>query len=181
MGVAPRTRRATCADFSSVMSSPFDMPPSMPPAWLVFRKNPPLGPQKISSCTCEPGRDAASLPRPISTASERVSVPVPSKRPCTDGAANISSTASRTLLFDMNRFEWDDELLALFDVPRAMLPEVKPSAGYIGDVDFVGHGGTGKSARGGHYATIINSDEELQKEDKHQRDKGEDERPEVRV
>lgn len=46
------------------------------------------------------------------------------------------STASRTLLFDMNRFEWDDELLALFDVPRSMLPEVKPSAGYIGDVDF---------------------------------------------
>jgi len=46
------------------------------------------------------------------------------------------STASRTLLFDMNRFEWDDELLALFDVPKIMLPEVKPSAGFIGDVDF---------------------------------------------
>jgi len=46
------------------------------------------------------------------------------------------STASRTLLFDMNRFEWDDELLSLFDVPRTMLPEVKPSAGYLGDVDF---------------------------------------------
>ena len=46
------------------------------------------------------------------------------------------STASRTLLFDMNCLEWDDELLALFDVPRSMLPEVKPSAGLIGDVDF---------------------------------------------
>lgn len=46
------------------------------------------------------------------------------------------STASRTLLFDINRFEWDDDLLALFDVPRSMLPEVKPSAGYLGDVDF---------------------------------------------
>ena len=46
------------------------------------------------------------------------------------------STASRTLLFDMNRFEWDDELLSLFDVPRSMLPEVKPSAGYVGDIDF---------------------------------------------
>jgi len=46
------------------------------------------------------------------------------------------STASRTLLFDMNRFEWDDELLELFDVPRAMLPEVKPSAGWIRDIDF---------------------------------------------
>jgi len=46
------------------------------------------------------------------------------------------STASRTLLFDMNNFEWDEDLLKLFEVPRSMLPEVKPSAGYIGDVDF---------------------------------------------
>src|SRR5689334_10449033 len=46
------------------------------------------------------------------------------------------STASRTLLFDMNKFDWDDELLTLFDVPRDMLPEVKASAGHIGDVDF---------------------------------------------
>jgi glycerol kinase len=46
------------------------------------------------------------------------------------------STASRTLLFDMNKFDWDADLLKLFDVPRSMLPEVKPSAGYIGDVDF---------------------------------------------
>ncbi len=46
------------------------------------------------------------------------------------------STASRTLLFDMNTFQWDDDLLKLFDVPRSMLPEIKPSAGTIGDVDF---------------------------------------------
>ncbi len=50
------------------------------------------------------------------------------------------STASRTLLFDMNKFEWDENLLKLFDVPRSMLPEVKPSAGFIGDVDFSGQG-----------------------------------------
>ena len=56
----------------------------------------------------------------------------------TKGRLHITdpSTASRTLLFDMNKFEWDDDLLALFDVPRSMLPEVKPSAGYIGEVDF---------------------------------------------
>jgi glycerol kinase len=56
----------------------------------------------------------------------------------TKGKLHITdpSTASRTLLFDMNKFEWDDELLKLFDVPRSMLPEVKPSAGYISDVDF---------------------------------------------
>lgn len=56
----------------------------------------------------------------------------------TNGKLHVTdpSTASRTLLFDMNRFEWDEDLLKLFDVPRSMLPEVKPSAGHIGDVDF---------------------------------------------
>jgi glycerol kinase len=56
----------------------------------------------------------------------------------TNGKLHVTdpSTASRTLLFDMNCFEWDEELLSLFDVPRSMLPEVKPSAGWIGDVDF---------------------------------------------
>jgi len=56
----------------------------------------------------------------------------------TNGKLHVTdpSTASRTLLFDMNRFEWDEELLSLFDVPRPMLPEVKPSAGFIGDIDF---------------------------------------------
>ncbi|MBI5823014.1 MAG: glycerol kinase GlpK [Chloroflexi bacterium] len=60
----------------------------------------------------------------------------------TQGKLHVTdpSTASRTLLFDMNKFEWDEDLLKLFDVPRSMLPQVKPSAGYIGDVDFVGQG-----------------------------------------
>ncbi len=56
----------------------------------------------------------------------------------TNGRLHVTdpSTASRTLLFDMNRFEWDEDLLALFDVPRSILPEVKPSAGFIADIDF---------------------------------------------
>lgn len=56
----------------------------------------------------------------------------------TNGRLHVTdpSTASRTLLFDMNCLDWDEELLALFDVPRAMLPDVKPSAGWIEDVDF---------------------------------------------
>ena len=56
----------------------------------------------------------------------------------TNGKLHVTdpSTASRTLLFDMNRFEWDEDLLKLFDVPRSMLPEVKPSAGFVGDADF---------------------------------------------
>ena len=39
------------------------------------------------------------------------------------------SNASRTLLFDIHRGEWDDELLALLDVPRAVLPAVVASSG----------------------------------------------------
>jgi glycerol kinase len=61
----------------------------------------------------------------------------------TNGRLHVTdpSTASRTLLFDMKSFEWDEDLLALFDLPRSMLPEVKPSAGFIGEVDF----GNGKT------------------------------------
>ena len=38
------------------------------------------------------------------------------------------SNASRTLLFNIVTLDWDEELLALFDIPRAILPEVKPSS-----------------------------------------------------
>lgn len=42
--------------------------------------------------------------------------------------ATDASNASRTMLFNISTLDWDDELLALFGVPRAMLPEVKPSS-----------------------------------------------------
>lgn len=45
------------------------------------------------------------------------------------------SNASRTLLFNIHTLEWDDELLRLLQVPRAMLPEVKPSSGEFGVTD----------------------------------------------
>lgn len=56
----------------------------------------------------------------------------------TQGRLHVTdpSTASRTLLFDINSFEWDEKLLALFDVPPSMLPEVKSSAELIGELDF---------------------------------------------
>ncbi len=38
------------------------------------------------------------------------------------------TNASRTMLFDIDDLCWDDELLAAFDVPRAALPEVRPSS-----------------------------------------------------
>jgi glycerol kinase len=44
------------------------------------------------------------------------------------------SNASRTLLFNIHTNEWDDELLRLLRVPRALLPEVHPSAHAFGMV-----------------------------------------------
>ena len=44
------------------------------------------------------------------------------------------TNASRTMLFDINTLQWDDELLRLFDVPRSMLPEVRPSAAVYGTI-----------------------------------------------
>jgi glycerol kinase len=46
--------------------------------------------------------------------------------------ATDATNAARTLLFDIHRGDWDDELLALFNVPRALLPEVRDNAGDFG-------------------------------------------------
>ena len=40
--------------------------------------------------------------------------------------------ASRTMLFNIHTLQWDEDLLALFDIPRAMLPEVKSSSEIYG-------------------------------------------------
>lgn len=45
------------------------------------------------------------------------------------------TNASRTLLFNIHRLDWDDELLRVLDVPRAMLPEVRPSSAVYGETD----------------------------------------------
>ncbi|HKO16768.1 MAG TPA: glycerol kinase GlpK [Gemmatimonadaceae bacterium] len=52
----------------------------------------------------------------------------------TGGAVHATdpTNASRTMLYDIQRMEWSDELCALFGVPRAMLPEVRPSSGSFG-------------------------------------------------
>lgn len=44
------------------------------------------------------------------------------------------SNASRTMLFNIRTNQWDDELLALLDIPRQMLPEVRPSSADFGQV-----------------------------------------------
>jgi glycerol kinase len=52
----------------------------------------------------------------------------------TRGAVHATdpTNASRTMLFDIRRQAWDDHLLERFGVPRALLPEVRPSSGRFG-------------------------------------------------
>jgi glycerol kinase len=45
------------------------------------------------------------------------------------------SNASRTLLYNLHTLDWDDELLGILNVPRAMLPDVLPSSGFFGNTD----------------------------------------------
>ncbi len=47
--------------------------------------------------------------------------------------ATDASNASRTMLFNLKTGEWDPELLELFEVPRALLPEVRDSSGVVGE------------------------------------------------
>lgn len=55
----------------------------------------------------------------------------------TDGQVHATdvTNASRTMLFNINTLEFDDELLGLFNIPRSLLPEVKPSSGLFGHID----------------------------------------------
>lgn len=45
------------------------------------------------------------------------------------------SNASRTMLLNIHTQEWDEELLSLFDIPKAILPEVKQSSEVYGETD----------------------------------------------
>jgi glycerol kinase len=47
------------------------------------------------------------------------------------------TNASRTMLMNIETLDWDDELLAAFDVPRAILPEIRPSSGVFGNATEV--------------------------------------------
>jgi glycerol kinase len=52
----------------------------------------------------------------------------------THGAVHATdlTNASRTMLMDVTSGAWDSELLGIFGIPRAMLPEIKPSCGTVG-------------------------------------------------
>ena len=55
----------------------------------------------------------------------------------TGGRVHVTdpSNAARTLLMDLRTLQWDDRLLALFDIPRAVLPAIVPSCGVVAETD----------------------------------------------
>ncbi|PHU40167.1 glycerol kinase [Pseudobutyrivibrio ruminis] len=55
----------------------------------------------------------------------------------TKGKVHVTdySNASRTLLFNINTLEWDDELCQILEIPKSMLPEAKPSSCIYGETD----------------------------------------------
>ena len=66
----------------------------------------------------------------------------------TGGKVHVTdyTNASRTMLFNIHDVKWDDELLELLDVPRNILPDVKPSSYVYGETDESLFGGKIKIA-----------------------------------
>lgn len=82
----------------------------------------------------------------------------------TEGQLHITdvSNASRTMFFNINTLEWDQELLDLFEVPKSMLPQVRSSSEIYGEtsgqllgtkVPIAGIAGDQQSALFGHVCT----------------------------
>ena len=82
----------------------------------------------------------------------------------TEGALHITdiTNASRTMLFNINTLSWDQELLALFEIPESMLPEVRSSSEKYGEtsgkllgtkVPIAGIAGDQQAALFGHVCT----------------------------
>ena len=53
----------------------------------------------------------------------------------TGGRSHVTdyTNASRTMLFDIHSLTWDEEILARFDIPKQMLPQVRPSGSLFGE------------------------------------------------
>ena len=58
----------------------------------------------------------------------------------TGGAAHVTdyTNASRTMLYDIHKLDWDDTLLRALDIPRAMLPQVRSSSEIYGYTEIQG-------------------------------------------
>lgn len=62
----------------------------------------------------------------------------------TQGRSHVTdyTNASRTMLFNIHKLEWDEKMLEVLDIPREMLPEVRPSSEVYGQTNIGGKGGT---------------------------------------
>ncbi len=71
--------------------------------------------------------------------------------------ATDATNASRTLLCDIASATWDDEMLELFGIPRAMLPEIRDSAGSFGVIDagLLGAAVTVRGIAGDQQAALV--------------------------
>ena len=56
----------------------------------------------------------------------------------TNGKVHVTdyTNASRTLIFNIHELKWDEEILEILDIPKSMLPEVKPSSYVYGHTDY---------------------------------------------
>lgn len=61
----------------------------------------------------------------------------------TKGAVHVTdyTNASRTMLYDIHNLKWDEEILRYFNIPKTMLPEVKPSSHVYGHTELSVLGG----------------------------------------
>ena len=61
----------------------------------------------------------------------------------TGGEVHVTdqTNASRTMIYNIHTLQWDEELLSLLDIPKEILPEVKPSSCVYGKSDFALYGG----------------------------------------
>ncbi|MGG2142743.1 glycerol kinase GlpK [Symbiopectobacterium sp. RP] len=62
----------------------------------------------------------------------------------TQGRVQVTdyTNASRTMLFNIKTLDWDDRMLEALDIPRVMLPQVRPSSEVYGQTNIGGKGGT---------------------------------------
>jgi glycerol kinase len=75
----------------------------------------------------------------------------------TGGARHVTdaTNASRTMLFNIRTGEWDADLLELFEIPRAVLPEVCASSGIIGECACVAPGVALAGMAGDQHAALF--------------------------
>jgi glycerol kinase len=69
--------------------------------------------------------------------------------------ATDETNASRTMLCSLDTLDWDDELLELFGIPRALLPQIRPSGAIFGEAELLGHSVPVRGVAGDQQAALF--------------------------